>query len=369
MIELTPRPGLLKILPYVGGDAIIADRKTVAKLSANENPLGASPNAIAAYRNATNNLHRYPDGQSTALRVAIGNRYALNPKQVICGCGSDELLTLLGRAYAGPGDEIIYSQYSFLLYPIITYAVGATPVIAEESDLRVDVDSILANVTSRTRIIYLANPNNPTGTYLPVEEVIRLRRCLPQSVLLVIDAAYAEYVSCTDYKSGITLVKSGTNTVVTHTFSKIHGLSALRLGWAYGPQSVIDVLNRIRDPFNVSTPAQVAGIAAIEDTTHVEISRTHNNNWRLWLSGKLRSLGLTFTESVTNFILVNFPTTIGHDSVAADTFLREHGLIVRRVESYGLPHSLRLSIGLDADMRFLIKLLKRFLAASDDGKM
>lgn len=365
MSEPMPRPGILKISPYVGGEAILPSVRTVAKLSSNENPLGPSPQAITAYHAAAESLHRYPDGHATALRRAIGHCHNLDPACIVCGCGSDDLLNLLGHAYAGPGDEVVYSQYGFLLYPIIAYTTGATPIVAPESDLCTDVDAILASVTSRTRIVYLANPNNPTGTYLPLEEMTRLRRDLPAFVLLVIDAAYAEYVSCSDYTAGIELVEAGTNTVMTRTFSKIYGLSALRLGWAYGPPAVIDALNRIRGPFNVSTPAQMAGLAAIEDRAYTEFARAHNDVWRPWLSERLRALNLVLTDSVANFVLVRFRAEAGRDSLAADIFLRRHGLIVRRMESYGLPQWLRLSIGHAADMQAVADTLTTFVTSKD----
>ncbi len=365
MPEPTPRPGILKISSYVGGEAVLPGVETVVKLSSNENPLGPSPRASAAYRAAADSLHRYPDGHAVALRHAIGSRYGLDPTRIVCGCGSDELLSLLGHAYAGPGDEIIYSQYGFLLYPIIAHATGATPVVAPEVGLRTDIDAILASVTPRTRIVYLANPNNPTGTYVPATEMARLHRALPESVLLVIDAAYAEYVDRSDYAAGTELVEVGTSTVMTRTFSKIHGLSALRLGWAYGPATVIDALNRIRGPFNISTPAQVTGIAAIEDRSYTELVRVHNTTWRFWLTEKLTALGLALTDSVANFVLVRFPDERGRDSIAADTFLRRHGLIARRMDSYGLAHSLRLSIGRDTDMRAAVETLTLFMTQKD----
>ncbi|VBB69472.1 Biosynthetic Aromatic amino acid aminotransferase beta [invertebrate metagenome] len=364
--EPIPHPGVLKISPYVSGKAIIPGIETVAKLSANENPLGPSPHAVAAYRAAADSLHRYPDSHAVALRRAIGHCHGLDPTRIICGCGSDELLSLLGHAYAGPGDEIIYSQHGFLLYPIIAHAVGATPVIASESDFRTNVDSVLARVTPRTRVVYLANPNNPTGTYLPAQEMARLHRNLPASVLLVIDAAYAEYVCHNDYAAGIELVEAGTNAVMTRTFSKIYGLPSLRLGWAYGPPSVIDTLNRIRGPFNVSTPAQAAGIAAVEDTAYTAFMRAHNDTWRPWLTKQLRALGLVvLTDSVANFVLIRFPTESSRDSLAADAFLCRHGFIARRMDSYGLSQCLRISVGRETDMQAVVKALTAFLNRKD----
>ena len=365
MPDLMPHSGVLKIAPYVGGESVLPGVKTVIKLSSNESPLGPSPRAVVAYRAAADTLHRYPNGEAHALRRAIGACHDLDPARIVCGCGSDDLLSLLAHAYAGAGDEIIHGQYGFLLYPIIAHTVGAIPVAAPEPDLCTDVDAILACVTPRTRIVYLANPNNPTGTYIPAGEMARLRLALPASVLLVIDAAYAEYVDRADYSPGIELVNESASTVMTRTFSKIYGLSALRLGWAYAPPLIIDAVNRIRGPFNVSTPAQAAGVAAIEDKAYTELSRVHNTLWRPWLTEQLRNLGLVLTESVANFVLVRFPDEPGRDSESADAFFRRRGLIVRRVDRYGLGHSLRISIGRDTDMQAVVEGLTDFVGRRD----
>src|SRR5918999_2526993 len=254
-----PKPGILDIEPYVPGESSVSERIRPIKLSSNENPLGAGPKAIEAYKAAAGRLGRYPDGAATVLRQAIARAYGLNPDRIVCGAGSDELLNLLAHAYLGPGDEAIFTEHGFLVYRIATLASGAIPVAAPEKDLRTDVDAILARVTPRTRVVFIANPNNPTGTYIPFDEVRRLRRGLPDNVLLILDAAYAEYVRRNDYEAGLELVATTANTVMTRTFSKIHGLAALRLGWIYCPAAIADVLNRIRGPFNVSGPALAAG--------------------------------------------------------------------------------------------------------------
>ena len=252
MNALTPRPGIMKIAPYVPGKDSVEGKQTIAKLSSNEGALGPSPKAMAAYAKAAAELHRYPDGDSERLRAAIGRHYGLDAKRIVCGAGSDELLNLLVRAYCGPGDELLYSQFGFLMYPINALGVGATPVAAPEKDYRCDVDAMLAKVTDKTRVVCLANPNNPTGTYITKDEVRRLHAGLPKNVLLVIDAAYAEYVSRNDYESGVELVDQAENVVMTRTFSKIYGLGGLRLGWMYGPAGIIDVMSRLRQPFNVN---------------------------------------------------------------------------------------------------------------------
>jgi histidinol-phosphate aminotransferase len=355
-----PKPGILDIAPYIPGRSGAKGQK-VHKLSANESPLGASPKAIAAYRNAAQEIEFYPDGSARELRDAIATRYGLKPENIVCGAGSDEILQLLAHAYLGPGDEAVYSQYGFLVYPIAIAANGATAVVAQESDLKADVARMLGCVSAKTRIVFLANPNNPTGTYMPLAEVKRLHQGLPKTCLLVLDAAYAEYVRRNDYESGIELVSTYDNVVMTRTFSKIHGLASLRLGWAYCPAHVADVLNRIRGPFNVSSPALAAGSAAIADSGHVERAIAHNDEWLAWLTVQLTGLGLKVTPSVGNFLLVHFPS--GEKSAAkADAFLSSRGLILRRMEAYGIPGALRLTVGTPEANRALIAALKEFIA-------
>ncbi len=361
-----PRPGVQAIEAYVPGKAQAGAGVKVHKLSANENPLGASPKALEAFRDAAA-LELYPDGSSTRLRAAIGAAYGLDPARIVCGTGSDELLMLTALAFAGPGDEVLYSQYGFLVYRIAALAAGATPVIAPETDLTSDVDALLAAVTDRTRVVFLANPNNPTGTYLPFDEIKRLQKGLPPHVLLALDAAYAEYVRRNDYEAGIELVATSPNVVMLRTFSKIHGLAALRVGWMYGPAEVIDAINRIRGAFNVSAPGIAAAVAAIEDTAHVERAVAHNEEWLPRLTEQLTALGLAVTPSVTNFLLVHFPQTPGKTAKDADAFLMERGLILRRVDSYGLPGALRLTIGTREANELLVAALAEFMGADTAG--
>ncbi|MGZ8322126.1 MAG: pyridoxal phosphate-dependent aminotransferase, partial [Rhodoplanes sp.] len=300
-----PRPGVLKIKPYVPGKSHAPGVAKVHKLSSNESPLGPSPQAVAAYRALAEHLQDYPDGSATALREAIGRAYGLDPDRIVCGAGSDDLLNLLARAYLADGDEAIHTTHGFLVYPIATLGAGATPVVAPEKNHTADVDAILSCVTERTKIVFLANPNNPTGTFIPFDEVRRLHRALPPHVLFVIDAAYAEYVRRNDYEAGIELVATSDNVVMCRTFSKIHGLAALRLGWMYGPTHVVDAVHRIRGPFNVNAAAIAAGIAAIRDTAHVERAREHNTRWLAWLTEEIGKLGLAVTPSVANFVLIH----------------------------------------------------------------
>jgi histidinol-phosphate aminotransferase len=355
-----PKPGILDIAPYVPGKSGSKGQK-VHKLSANENPLGASPAAIEAYRSAASALEFYPDGSAHELREAIANRYGLKAENIVCGAGSDEILQLIAHAYLGPGDEAVYSQYGFLVYPIAIASNGAKAVVARENNLVTDVDQMLSCISEKTRVVFLANPNNPTGTYIPVSEVKRLHAGLPKSCLLVLDAAYAEYVRRNDYESGIELVATNDNVVMTRTFSKIYGLASLRLGWAYCPSHVADVMNRIRGPFNVGTPALLAGAAAIADKAHVERAVAHNDEWLPWLTKELAGLGLEVTPSVGNFILVHFPEDARHTAAKADAFLAGRGIILRRMEGYGLPGALRLTIGSQEANRAVVAALKEFL--------
>src|SRR5947209_1038087 len=356
-----PRPGVLGIDPYIPGRSTAPGVGRVFKLSSNETPLGPSPKAVAAYHAIGEHLEDYPDGDSTALREAIGRAFGLDPNRIVCGAGSDELLNLIADAYLHDGDEAIHTTHSFLVYPIATRGSGATPIVVAEKNYTADVDAMLAAVSERTKIVFLANPNNPTGTYLPFDEVKRLHKGLPPHVLFVLDAAYSEYVRRNDYEAGIELVATSENVVMCRTFSKIYGLAGLRLGWMYGPAHVVDAINRIRGPFNVNAAAIAAGIAAIEDTAHVERARTHNDRWLPWLTAELGKLGLTVTPSIANFVLIHFPTTPGRTAEAADAFLTKRGLILRRVTAYHLPNALRMTIGSEEANRLVVAALAEFL--------
>jgi histidinol-phosphate aminotransferase len=351
-----PKSGILDIEAYVGGSSTVAGVDRVIKLSSNEGALGPSPRAVEAYRALAGDIHRYPDGHATRLREALADRWGLEAGNIVCGNGSDDVLQLLAHAYCGRDDEVLYSEHGFLVYPIAAKACGATPVTAPETDLTTSVDALLARVTERTRIVFVANPNNPTGTYIPSEQLRRLQAGLPEHVLLVIDAAYAEFVDANDYEDGSALVRAHSNVVMTRTFSKIFGLGAVRLGWAYCPPAIADVLNRIRGPFNVGAPALAAGEAALADRAFFDLVRQHNLYWRAWLADALVKLGLDVAPSATNFLLVKFP-----DARAADAFLRARGIIVRAVASYGLPDHLRITIGREDEVRAVAEALKELV--------
>jgi len=361
-MTIAPKPGVLDIAPYVGGRASVAGVAQAIKLSSNEGALGPSPKAIAAYRAAAAVISLYPDGSARILREAIAEAYGLDPARIVCGNGSDELLTMLANAYLKPGDEALFSEHSFLVYKIATLANSGVPVVVPENNRRVDVDVLLSRLTPRTRLVYLANPNNPTGTYLTHDEVKRLHAGLSPDTLLVLDAAYSEYVRRNDYDAGIALATNASNVVMTRTFSKIYGMAGLRLGWAFCPPAVADVLNRIRGPFNVSVAAQQAGAAALADRDHVQRSVEHNEYWRAWLTDAIRAAGLQADDSVCNFVLIRFPEAPGKTSADADRYLCERGLILRGVAGYGLPDCLRLTIGPEDANRKVAAALAEFMA-------
>ena len=343
-----PRAGLERIAPYVGGEAAIAGRADVVKLSANESPLGASPRAMEAARTISAGMSRYPDGGASELRRVLALRHGIEAERIVCGAGSDELLHLLAQAFLSPGDEAIHSAHGFLVYPIATRAAGGVPIAAAEANLRADVDALLAAVSPRTRMLFLANPNNPTGSHLSAAELRRLRAGLRSDILLVLDAAYAEYGEADEtYESGLALARESDNVVATRTFSKAYGLAGLRLGWCYGAAAVVETLNRIRGPFNVSIVAQSAGLAALEDEAHLRRAVEHNKQWLPWLERQIAAAGFPVFPSVANFLLIRLPAPFS--ASRADAFLQQRGLLLRRMEAYGLPDCLRLSVGLEEE--------------------
>ncbi len=387
---------IMDIAPYVQGTSTVAGISDIVKLSSNENPFGPSPKALAAIEDAAKEVSRYADGGCQALRAAIAQHHNISADLIVCGAGSDELIALLSQAYAGGGDEILYNQYGFLMYPISAMRVGATPVAADETNLRVDVDKMIAKVNPKTKIIFIANPNNPTGSYITKEEILHLHANIPPDVLLVLDAAYAEYVEEEDYSSGLELVESHNNIVMLRTFSKIYGMGGIRLGWVYGPKHVVEVLHRVRGPFNVSNLAMKAGIAAISDVQYTQQCVEHNRKWREIISEECQAVGLKIYPSVANFVLVEFPVPLarealaemGEDAVnaamsediildenasskqlrhaeknasAADEYLKSKGIIVRQMVAYGLPNCLRFTVGTEEENQKLIEAIKRFM--------
>jgi histidinol-phosphate aminotransferase len=356
-----PKPGVLDIAPYVGGRANASGVANPVKLSSNESALGPSAAAREAFLGAAAKIDIYPEGSAKILRDAICEIHGLDPARIVCGNGSDELIELLCAAYLSSGDEVVISRYAFIVYSIYTLANGAKPVIAPEKNFTADVDAMLAAVTEKTRMVFLANPNNPTGSYLPVAEVRRLHAGLPPHVLLVLDAAYAEFVRRNDYEAGIEMVSQFDNVVMTRTFSKVYALAGLRIGWGYMPLAVADALSRIRAPFNVSIPAQMAGAAAMRDRKHVETSVAHNEQWRGWLIEEIRRSGLRADDSVGNFILIHFPETKGKTAHDADEFLCQRGLILRGLDNYGMPDCLRLTVGREDANRRVAAALAEFM--------
>ncbi|MEM9900376.1 MAG: histidinol-phosphate transaminase [Pseudomonadota bacterium] len=355
--EIQPQPGILDIALYESGKSALAGRSDVLKLSSNENPRGPSPAAVAALRATASDLHRYPATDHAPLRRAIAEMRGLDTDRIICGVGSDEIIALLCYAYAGPGTEVLQTEHGFSLYRISALAAGARPVVARERERVTDVDALLAATTARTRLVFIANPNNPTGTFIPLNEIARLADGLPPHCLLVLDGAYAEFAE--GYDGGASLVEARDNIVMTRTFSKLYGLGGLRVGWAYAPRVVIDVLNRLRGPFNLGAPQLAAAEAAVRDTGFVEDTLALNAVQRRRLTEGLRALGIACDESRANFVLARFKSGVEAD--AADLHLQEAGILVRRVTSYGFPEGLRITVGTEADMTRLLGALGGFV--------
>jgi histidinol-phosphate aminotransferase len=358
-----PKPGILDIQPYVGGKAKVEGFAEPLKLSSNENPLGCSPKARAAFEASAGKLNLYPDGKASGLRAAVAAEFALEPERLIFGCGSDEIFTLLAQTYCEPGDNVVQGEYGFLAYRIAARAAQAHVRFASEPGVRMDVDAILAEVDERTRIVFLANPANPTGSWLAGSEIERLHAGLPGQCILVLDGAYAEFADDPNYADGIALARRSENIVVTRTFSKIHGLAALRVGWGYAPLAMIDAMERIRAPFNVNLPAQDAAIVAISDHEFIEKSRALVLQWRPWLTQQLGGMGLDVSPSQGNFVLAKFPQTPGRTAVEGETFLAARGILVRGLANYGLPAYLRITVGLEAQNRAVADALAEFMAA------
>ena len=353
---IRPQPGILDIALYEGGKSSVAGVANAVKLSSNENPFGPSDKAKDAFQRSMHTLHRYPNTDHASLRHAIGEVHDLDPARIICGAGSDEIITFLCQAYAGPKDEVVFTEHGFLMYRISSIAVGATPVEVPERERTADVDAILAACNRRTKLVFIANPNNPTGTMISPADMARLAAGIPSQAILVIDGAYAEYVD--GYDGGAALIDSRQNVVMTRTFSKIYGLGGLRIGWGYGPAEIIDVLNRIRGPFNLSTAQLDAAEAAVRDRDHVNRCRSENTRLRHWLAEALAALGVPSDTSLANFVLARFADAT--EAEACDAFLQGQGLIVRRVSGYKLPHCLRITIGDESSCRRVAHAMAQF---------
>ncbi len=363
-----PKPGILDISPYVPGKAKAEGVENPVKLSANENILGCSPAAKAAFEAASGRTNLYPDGKATPLRAAISAKYGLEPERLMFGCGTDEIFALLNQVYLEPGDNIVQGQYGFGAYAIGARANMGEVRFAKEPKLRIDVDEMVACVDERTRLVFIANPANPTGTWISAEEVRRLHAGLPSRVLLVLDGAYAEFNRDPAFSDGLELARSSVNVVVTHTFSKLHGLGALRVGWAYATAEVVDAVDRIRLPFNTSIAGQEAALAALGDEAFQKKSVALIEQWRPFLTQQLGGLGLEVTPSAANFVLAHFPPTPGKTAADAEAFLASRGYLTRGVAGYGLPDHLRITIGLEEHNRAVVEALAEFLGAEFPGR-
>ena len=351
-----PQPGIMNIELYVGGKATVEGVSNILKLSSNENPYGNSDAVKEAVQRSVHELHRYPSTDHASLRAAIGEVHGLDPDRIICGVGSDEVLQFVAHAFAGPGDEIVYPEHGFSMYPILAHACGASPVKAPERERVVDVDAILDACSERTRVVFLANPANPTGTMIGQADVARLADRLPVGCVLVLDGAYAEYVE--GFDGGAALVDARENVIMTRTFSKIYGLGGLRIGWGYAQRPVIDILNRLRQPFNLSNTQLAAAEAAVRDQDFVSKCRADNTRMRAWLAEALAEIGVPSDTSCANFILARFASQ--QEAEGCDAFMQSQGIIVRRVAGYGLPHCLRITVGDEAACRRVVTAIRTF---------
>jgi len=358
MSKITPQPGIMDIALYQGGAAHVEGMTDVVKLSSNENPFGPGAAAIEAFRRASYDLHRYPSTDHAGLRGAIGAVHGLEPDNIICGVGSDEIIHFLCQAYVGSGDEVVYTEHGFAMYRISTLAAGGTPVEVRERERVTDVEAILAGCTARTKLVFIANPNNPTGTMIGESELLRLADGIPEGAILVLDGAYAEYVE--GYDGGAALAGARGNVVMTRTFSKLYGLGGLRVGWGYGPREIIDVLNRIRGPFNLSNAALATAEAAVRDQVYAAKCRAENARMRGWLASALAEHGVPSDVSCANFILARFASQ--QEAEACDDYLKSQGLIVRRVGGYKLPDCLRITVGDEASCRRVAHAVGQFKA-------
>ncbi len=359
-----PKAGILDITPYVPGKAVVEGIAHPVKLSSNENPLGCSPDAKTAFAGALERLNLYPDGGAGILRAAISKRYGLPPERLFFGCGSDEIFGLICAAFLEPGDNIVQGEFAFATYSIAAKAQQAEIRNAVEPGLRLDVEAMIALMDDRTRLVFLANPDNPTGTFISGEELRRLHAALPKGAILVVDGAYVEFArNEPTFEDGMDLARDNGDVILTRTFSKLHGLAALRVGWALAAPSVVDALNRIRPAFNVNLPALEAAVAALADEDFQERSVQHVLQWRPWLAQQLGGLGLEVTPSATNFVVVRFPETPGKTAQEAEAFMASRGLLLRYLRGYGMPDRLRISVGLEDQNRAVIDAVSEFLKA------
>lgn len=357
-MKFKPNPGIEDIAAYVGGESKAPGAVRVIKLSSNENPFGTSPKALEALKH-NHHLEKYPDGHCIELRYAIADKFGLEQERLICGCGADEIIGLMCKAYIRPGDNVVFGTHAFLMYGIYARSCGAETIEVAEKDLCPDLDAMLAAVNDKTKIVFLTNPNNPTGSFNRPADIKAFREKLPSHVILIIDDAYAEYASTTQgYENGFALAQSRDDVVVLRTFSKIYGMAGLRLGYGYTPTEMVDVMNRIRGPFNVSTPAQVAGLAALSDDDFIDMSVAHNTQWRNWTKTEIEKIGLKVWPSAANFLLVNFSDA--EDAESCRQSLKTQGFLVRQMGAYKLADCLRISIGAADEMNLAVAAIRDY---------
>lgn len=356
-----PRPCVLELPEYVPGDRELKGIAEPIKLSSNESTLGPSPQALKAYADAATQLHRYPDPDQNELRDALAEHFGLAVNQLICGNGSAELIQILIHAYVGEGDEVLLSEYGFPLYRIFAISQGASVALSSEVDCVTSVDSLLECVTPKTKLVAIANPNNPTGTYLSGSEVRRLHANLPEHVLLLLDEAYAEYVTAEDFESGLKWADETENVVVARTFSKLYGLAALRIGWMLAPQRVFQTMQRFRITFNTNGPALATAVAALHDVEYTKQVQHHNHLWRKRMTEELEAQGLNVIPSMANFLLIQFLDEPKSNSEAAANALKCNGIIPRPVSAGSPPNCIRITIGKSEENQAVLHTLKQFM--------
>ncbi len=359
---LNPKRGIDTINLYTGGVSKISGLENIIKLSSNESPFGPSAKVAEAYKKSSNKLSRYPELTAESLQTIIAKKHNLNPDQIICGTGSDEILIFTVLTFCSPGDEVIHAEHGFEMYPIMTKYAGAESILASEIDYKINIESVVNKITDSTKIIFIANPNNPTSTYLNRKELRSLLNLVPKRIVVVIDAAYAEFVDAQDYDKSFDLANEFENVLITRTFSKAYSLAGLRLGWGYGSKNLIDLLKKIRPPFNLPPGAIAAGIAALDDDQHLQKVVDHNSSVKSWFIKELNQLGFKAFETQTNFVFVIIPEKGKQNAGNVNNFLLSRGIAVRYLLSYGLKNAIRITLGTKTELNQTLNALKEFLS-------
>ena len=355
-----PKPKKINAEKYITGLSLFKQKVAKIKLSANESALGPSPKAIKEYNKVAKNLKRYPDSDGVYLKNTLSKKFKLDPNRIILGSGSDQIFELVCKAFLNKNDEVIVPEYSFIIYRIYSKIYGAKIKYAKEKNFRISVKNILSKVSRKTKIVFLANPNNPTGTIVSKQELLLLRRKLRSNILLVVDDAYYEYVKDKNYLSGMKIFSKSKNVLVTRTFSKIYGLAGLRIGWGYGPKNLINALNQVKPPFNINRAALFAAAESIKDVKWLNKEIKHVNKWSKIFYKNFKDLGIETNISYGNFLLVNFDR-IRKSSKKIFLKLAKNGILVRKMDAYKIANSLRITIGNNLENKKFLNILKKII--------